>query len=122
MPCVLLIGKDWSTRALLRADLLEERVGVVAIETNDALEAVMAMELAGGLPSLIIADLSSSDDPEGDADDLAPYARQVPIWVIATRTMTLPKGLNDRGFEMILLKPLDAGELVEQIKRRLKKK
>ena len=119
MPSVLLTGKDWSTRALLRAELLEEGVDVVAVE--DTVEAVMAVEEAGGLPSLILADLSSSDDPEADADSLAPFARQVPIWVIETRTMTLPKGLNDRGFEMILLKPLDAGELVEQIKRRLKK-
>ena len=119
MPCVLLIGKDWSTRALLRAELLEEGLDVVAVE--DTGEAEMAVEEAGGLPSLIIADLSSSDDPKADADSLAPFARQVPIWVIAARTVTLPKDLKDRGFEMVLLKPLDAGELVEQIKRRLKK-
>ena len=119
MPCVLLIGKDWSTRALLRAELLEEGVDVVAVE--DTVEAVMAVEEAGGLPSLILADLSSSDDPEADADSLAPFARQVPIWVIAARTVTLLKGLKDRGFEVVLLKPLDAGELVEQIKLQLKK-
>ncbi|PYV31098.1 MAG: hypothetical protein DMG22_18120, partial [Acidobacteria bacterium] len=72
-------------------------------------------------PALLIADLSVSDDPEADADSLALFARQAPIWVIAARTMTLPKALKDRGFEMILLKPLDVGELVEQIKLRLKK-
>ena len=119
MPCVLLIGKDWSTRALLRAELLEESVDVEAHETVG--EAMKALEPAPPFPALLIADLSVSDDPEADADSLAPFARQVPIWVIATRTVTLPKGLKDRGFEMILLKPLDVGELVEQIKLRLKK-
>ena len=119
MPCVLLIGKDWSTRALLRAELLEESVDVEAHETVG--EAMKALEAPQLLPALLIADLSVSDDPEADADSLALFARQAPIWVIAARTMTLPKALKDRGFEMVLLKPLDAGKLVEQIKLQLKK-
>lgn len=120
MGGVALVGKDWSTRALLRAELLEEGVEVEAHETVG--EAMRTLETPQRFPALIIADLTASDDPEGDADGLAAFARQLPTWVIATRTMTLPKGLKDRGFEMILLKPLDASELVEQIKRRLKKK
>ncbi len=120
MPCVVLICKDWSTRALLRAELLEEGVDVVAVE--DTGEAVMAVELAGSPPPLIIADLSSSDQPEADADWLAELPRAVPVWIIAGKTEMVSKDLEKRGFEKILFKPLDAGELVEQIKRRLKKK
>ncbi len=117
MPGVFLIGKDWSTRALLRAELLEEGVDVEAFET--AAEAIAASDASGLLPLLIVADLSSSDAPERDADLLAALSRDVPIWIIAGKTMVGPNNLKERGFEKILFKPLDAGELVEQIKRRL---
>ncbi len=141
MSLVLLVGKDWSTRALLRAQLLEEGVQVEALE--DTTEAVMAVEhamgvkrpgaipspvapaalaardTAGGSTLLIVADLSSSENPEGDAQKLASVARAVPTWIIAGTTLAEPKNLGDRGFERILYKPLDLGYLVAQIKQRL---
>jgi CheY-like chemotaxis protein len=117
MPGVLLIGKNWSTRALLRAQLLEEGASVEAFESVG--EAIQALDASGVLPSLIIADISSSDRAEGDDNLLAPIARAVPIWIIAGKSVAISKNLEGRGFERILYKPLDAGELVEEIKRRL---
>jgi DNA-binding NtrC family response regulator len=119
MPGVFLVGEEWSPRALLRAQLLEEGVSVEAFET--AGEAVQAMDASVVLPPLVIADLSSSDDPRGDVGLLAPLARAVPIWIIAGKTVTASTDLEGRGFERVLLKPLDAGKLVEQIKRRLER-
>jgi DNA-binding response OmpR family regulator len=117
MGWILLAGKDWQARALLRAQLLEEGLEVEAHET--VREALASLESSTPLPALLVADLSASDGPLADAELLSAWTRQVPIWIIATRTLIIDKSLKGRGFEMILFRPVDVGELVEQIKRRL---
>ena len=119
MPRVVLIGKDWQTRALLRAQLLEEGVDVAAYES--AGEAIEDFGQPASLPALLIADLASSDDPTREAELLAAWAKQVPIWIIASHSLIVDKKLKGRGFEVILFRPIDVGEVVEQIKRRLAK-
>ncbi len=116
MTRILLAGKDWKTRALLRAQLIEEGLDVEAHET--VAEALASLEESPALPSLFLADLSSSDNPAGEADLLAAWATQVPVWLIAGKSFIVAKDLKSRGFEMILFKPVDVGELVEQIKQR----
>jgi DNA-binding NtrC family response regulator len=112
---VILAGKDWQERALLRAQLLEEGLDVEAYET--------AGEALGGLgevlPALLIADLTASDDPAAEIEALAAWSAQIPTWIISGRSLILGKGLKSHGFEMILFRPVDVGELVEQIKRRV---
>ena len=117
MRHILIAGKDWQARALLRAQLLEEGFEVEAYETIP--DALAALGPGTNLPNLFIADVSASDDPSADVEALSAWARKVPIWIIATRTYIIDKGLRGHGFEMILLRPVDVGELVEQIKRRL---
>ncbi len=117
MRHILIAGKDWQARALLRAQLLEEGFEVEAYETIP--DALAALGPGTNLPNLFIADVFASDDPSADVEALSAWARKVPIWIIATRTYIIDKGLRGHGFEMILLRPVDVGELVEQIKRRL---
>ena len=117
MSKVLIAGKDWQARALLRAQLLEEGFEVEAHET--APEALSTLSSAADLPDLLLADISASDDPSADVEALAAWSRRVPIWVIASRSYIIEKGLRGHGFEMTLLRPVDVGELVEQIKQRL---
>ncbi len=119
MAQVLLVGKDWQTRALLRAQLIEEGVDVEAHER--AQEATLELEAKELLPDLVIADLSSSDAPASEVELLAVWARHIPVWVIASHSLILDNTLKGRGFQMILFRPLDVGELVEQIKRRVGK-
>ncbi len=120
MSRVLLVGKEWKARALLRAQLLEEGVDAEAYETvRTAIAAVEGNEL---LPGLIVADLSASDDPATEADQLAAWAPQIPIWIVAGRSLIVGKSLQGRGFKVILFLPVDVGELVEQIKQRLEKR
>ena len=117
MTQVLLMGKDWQARAPLRAQLIEEGLEVEAHETaSAALESLAASDL---LPGLLIADLSRSDDPAAEVDQLTRWAKQVPIWIIASRSMIVDQGLKGRGFEVVLFRPVDVGELVDQVKRRL---
>ncbi len=117
MRHILIAGKDWQARALLRAQLLEEGLEVEAYETIP--DALAALGPGTNLPNLFIADVSASDDPSADVEALSAWSRKLPIWIIATRTYIIDKGLRGHGFEMILLRPVDVGELVEQIKRRL---
>jgi len=114
---ILIAGKDWQARALLRAQLLEEGFGVEACENIP--EALSTLGPGANLPGLLIADISASDEPSADVESLSAWSRKIPIWIIARRTYIVEKGLEGHGFEMVLLRPVDLGELVDQIKQRL---
>ncbi len=114
---VLLAGKDWQARALLRAQLIEEGVSVEAYET--VAEALGQLELRSVLPALLIADISASDSPSADLECLTIWARRLPIWIIASHTSSVKGGLEGRGFEKLLFRPVDLGKLVQQIQQRL---
>ncbi len=119
MSQILIAGRDWQARALLRAQLLEEGFEVEAHETIP--DALASLEPGTNLPDLLIADISASGEPSADVEALSAWSRKVPIWIIASRTYIVEKGLRGHGFEMILLRPVDVGELVDQIKQRLKR-
>ena len=117
MAKVLLVGKDWQARALLRAQLIEEGASVEAYETVE--EALAQLECRSVLPALLIADLSASDHPSADIESLTVWAIRIPIWIIASHTSSVKGGLEGRGFETLLFRPVDMGKLVQQIQQRL---
>ena len=117
MAQILLVGEDWRTRALLRAQLIEEGLEVEAHESVGA--ALRDSENAALLPLLLVAGVSASGDPAADLDQLARWSRKIPVWVIASRSVIDEKSLQGRGFESVLFRPVDLGKLVEQIKRRV---
>ena len=117
MRKIVLAGKDWQARALLRAQLLEEGLAVEAHESADS--ALRAIEGSETQPSLILADLSASDDPSGEIELLTCWVARVPTWVIASRHLAANQSLENRGFELVLIRPVDVGGLVEKIKQRL---
>jgi CheY-like chemotaxis protein len=119
MGLVVVVGKDWQARALLRAQLIEEGVEVEAYETVRA--ALATLEGSELLPAMLVVDLFASDDPAADIDQLAAWTSQIPTWIIASRSLIAEKRLKGRGFEVILFRPVDMGELVEQIKQRLER-
>jgi len=117
MNLVLLVGKEWKARALLRSQLIEEGLEVEAHESvRSALE---SLEAGPAMPSLLVADLAESDDPSADTEHLARWTARVPIWVIAGLNLITSKILRGREFELILTRPVDVGELVAQIKQRV---
>ena len=59
--------------------------------------------------NLMIADISVSDEPSADVEALSAWSRRIPIWMIASRTYIVEKGLRGHGFEMILLRPDGCG-------------
>jgi DNA-binding response OmpR family regulator len=119
MTCVLVVGRDWQFRALLRAQLIEEGLEADAYETVRA--ALASLEGTDLLPAMLVVDLFASADPATEIEQLATWTSQIPIWVIAGRNLISEKRLKGRGFEVILFRPVDMGELVEQIKQRLER-
>jgi DNA-binding NtrC family response regulator len=117
MAEVVLVAKDWKTRALLRAQLLEEGVQVEAYELlQDALQA-----LVPSLPALLVADLAASDDLKADIHSLADWAARVPTWILASHSPQVAKQLERHNFERVFFRPVDVGELVSLIRRRVLK-
>jgi CheY-like chemotaxis protein len=69
MPRILIAGKDWRARALLRAQLIEEGFDVEAFEdVHAAVDHLLAIK---DLPQLLIADLFESEKPREDVAALA---------------------------------------------------
>jgi len=114
---LFLASKDWQTRALLRAQLLEEGLSVEAFES--VRDALAQLEFFPLRPALLVADIIASDQPSADVESLANWARRIPIWVIASLTFDVEGGIEGRGFERVLFRPLDLGKLVVQIRQRL---
>ena len=76
MVDVVLVGKDWQSRALLRAQLIEEGIEVDAHQTTAELGSPpLHPHPKARLPRLVIADVSASDNPDEDLDRfIAPSA------------------------------------------------
>lgn len=117
VPQVLLVGKDWSSRALLRAQLLEEGVNVEAYETSR--DALNTMTNLTDLPKLLVADLHDSQRPEAEVDLLAKWGHLIPIWLITSHASRVDRQLDDTGIERILARPVDVKRLVDEIKQRV---
>lgn len=114
MPQLILIGKDWKARALLRVQLLEESIEVRAYETvADALEGM------NDYPQLVMADLSGSSQASLEFDQLAHWTKFLPIWILASHNFIADTAVERRGFERILFRPVNIGELASDIKKRL---
>jgi len=112
---VVLVSRDWQTRALLRAQLLEEGRRVRAYELlRDA-----APVFAGSpQPALLIAEVSG-DEPPPELEQLSALARRLPVWILASHSEVCDATLAGRGFEMVFFRPLDMSDLVNRVKRRL---
>jgi DNA-binding NtrC family response regulator len=117
MAQILISGKDWNARALLRAQLIEEGFDVEAFE--NAQEVVRLLWTSQTMPSLLIADVFESEAPAADAVLLASWAKLVPIWILAGHSSSGPATPEGQGFERVLSRPLDVGRLVQEIKVRL---
>jgi CheY-like chemotaxis protein len=115
---MFLIGKDWSSRALLRAQLLEEGIDVEAYETSrDALNTVTSLT---DLPKLLVADLQGSQNPESEIDLLSKWSALMPIWLITSRALKIDRKLENAGVERIIPRPVDVKQFVEEVKQRVR--
>ena len=117
MAQILIAGREWKARALLRAQLLEEGFDVEACE--DVLEVVDRLWGGTDIPSLLIVDLSGSTNAAEDVATLTHWAKLLPIWLLAGQGAAGAAIPESRDFERILFLPLDVGKLVQEIRERL---
>jgi DNA-binding response OmpR family regulator len=136
---VLIISRDWQSRALLRAQLIEEGCDVRAFVSPDQATAALVkvrtskaesrrLRVKRGStfsPGLVIADVSVGSD-RGEIEQLANLIRSlpadVPLWVIASRAEPAQEWiglLKEAHLENVLFRPIDGGELLERIKNRI---
>jgi DNA-binding NtrC family response regulator len=117
MAQILIVGKDWTSRALLRAQLIEEGFDVEAYE--DVRAAVDRLWGSAEMPSILVVDLFEGIDQVEDVATLSHWAKLLPIWILAGHTAPEAVELEGQGFEKIMFRPVDVGKLVLEIKQRL---
>jgi DNA-binding NtrC family response regulator len=117
MAQILISGKDWTARALLRAQLIEEGFDVEAYE--DVQAGVDRLWGSADMPSLVIVDLFESGNPVEDIATLSHWAKLLPIWIMAGHETAAAGALEGRGFEKVFFRPVDVGRLVQEIRDRL---
>jgi len=113
----ILIMKDWRERAFLRAQLLEEGIRTLAVETlNEGLDWISDKRI---IPAIIIYDNQSQDDPTADIRLLSEHASSTPILIIAAGGKRKAIGLERAGFKHIITRPVRIGRIVEKVKEIL---
>ena len=119
MPCILIAGKHWTARALLRAQLIEEGFEVEAYEDVQSLD--NRLRMISELPQLLIADLFESENLPEDIATLSHWAKLVSIWIMAGHGAvdSVAEAMKELGVERVLFRPVDMGKLVQEIKERL---
>jgi hypothetical protein len=108
---VVLLGADWKTRALIRAQLIEEGFEVVATDTWP----MMRRHLRPGLkPRLAVVDLKDLDEPGRVLHDLAVLMKPERVLVLAAAA-TIPRSeLSRLGFH-VLRRPLTVATVVAKV-------
>ena len=117
LKSVVIISPDWRFRALLRAQLLEEGFRVRA--GNSVADLAEFMNGRSADPDLLVADLGGSAD---EAIDLRKWATRSPLWIVAPTGHPGAKAIAARlqgKAERVFSRPLNLGDFVESIKRRL---
>ena len=103
MPTVFIISPDWKLRATVRAELREEGVEALGMESADN----AAREIAAGrIPSAIVLDGAVA------GAGLENLARSVPVIVVASRTELIePLPYS----EVVLYRPVRVREIVARV-------
>ena len=119
MPRILIAGKHWTSRALLRAQLIEEAFDVEAFGDVQSLDNFL--QTISELPQLLIADLFESENLPEDIAMLSHWVKLVPIWIMAGHGVadSVAEAMKESGYERVLFRPVDIGKLVKEIKEQL---
>ena len=108
MADVLLIGTEWPTRALLRAQLIEEGYDVDAVE--DWLVAARVLRSLP-LPRAVVIDLQGLPEPREVLDDLQTRVAPHDVVVIAALGTMGVDDLRARGYRVVA-RPAAVGQIV----------
>jgi hypothetical protein len=111
-----LLSAEWPSRALLRAQLIEEGLEVVATDTWT----MMRRQLRpGSKPRFAIVDLQGLKDPERVLKDLRVLMKPDRVLVLTALDTVSPEAIERLGFRM-LKRPLSIGRVVAAVVAAIK--
>jgi hypothetical protein len=107
MSIVFILAHDWTLRAGLRAQLREQGIEALGMESNDDAGKALA---AGQLPSVLVLEATADLSEEAAIQSLA---GRVPTILIASRTETveLPP------VAAVLYRPVTIGQIAEEVQK-----
>ena len=111
MPTVFVIGQDWQLRASVRAELREQGVEALGMESLDEAARAIAQ---GTLPAAVVLDAGVGDV---SAPPLESLGRHVPMIVVASRTGAAP---IPESAAAVLWRPVRVSEIVAKVEEVLK--
>ena len=114
---VVLLGAEWKPRALIRAQLIEEGLEVVAADTW----AIMRRHLRpGAKPRLALVDLRGLEEPGQVLRDLAVLMKPERVFVLAAAA-TVPRPVIARLGYQILDRPITIAAIVAAVRSALRR-
>lgn len=116
MPTIFVISRDWTLRAMVRAELRYLGVDALGMESAEDLAEALAH---GKAPSAVVLDAASEaaalSHPTTRAA-LANLAKRVPLLVVASRVDPAPPL---EGAAAVLYRPVRVGEIVARVQQLL---
>lgn len=112
---MLLVGAEWRPRALLRAQLIEAGLDVVA---TDAWTTARDHLLSAAAPRLVVVDLQGLADPEAALRELAALMPPARVLIIRAAATVAEETIHALGFRT-LTRPIRIAEIVEQVRGTL---
>jgi CheY-like chemotaxis protein len=116
---VLIVGREWQPRAMLRAQLIEDGWETVATDSWAAAEALM---LAEGLPRVLVVILDESMTRPATLDRILALVPAGRIIVLSAPSLASRDTLVPRGFAQVLDRPFSIGDAVEHVRRVIQRR
>src|SRR5215470_16603096 len=112
-PDIVFLDADWQSRALIRAQLIEEGLEVVATETW----AMMRRQLRpGSKPRLAIVDLKDLPDPQGVLRDLRVLMKPERVLVLSAIGTITPEDIARLGFH-VMPRPFVIEDVIREVRK-----
>ena len=109
MKTVLVVGRDWKFRALLRAQLREDGFDALGFESLDAAAEVIARSA----PDAIVFD--TTDAPGAELAQLSVLSKRLRVLVVASagESVPLPEA-------QVLRRPVQLGQIIAALASRIR--
>jgi DNA-binding response OmpR family regulator len=114
---IVLIAREWKTRALITAQLSEEGYEVMALRTVE--EAVVLLDRGMVRPRLIVLDTIGQSLKEAILADLQALTDDVPILVCTGPFDLTQFDFEGAGFTDLLIRPFAVGDVVDAVREIL---
>ncbi len=108
---ILLAGGEWRPRALVLAQLVEQRFDVTAVETWD--EAELLLRKRAVKPAALIFDLDGEPQPEAALTTAAKLVEPQRVVVLTASSVVAAEAVRARGFVHVLARPYSVGDVVQ---------